>query len=49
VEALWKQEGAKSWRQYAASPRQEQTAHRVAWAAVKKRYVKVGDAWVERP
>jgi cation transport regulator len=38
-----------AWRQYAASPRQEQTAHRVAWAAVKKRYVKVGDAWVERP
>jgi cation transport regulator len=33
---------------YAASPRREEIAHRVAWAAVKKRYVKRGDAWIER-
>ncbi|MBN8890479.1 MAG: cation transporter [Acetobacteraceae bacterium SCN 69-10] len=26
----------------------EETAHRVAWAAVKRRYRKQGDAWVER-
>jgi cation transport regulator len=27
---------------------QEETAHRVAWAAVKKLYEKVGDHWVKR-
>jgi cation transport regulator len=27
---------------------QEETAHRVAWAAVKKLYEKVGDGWVKR-
>jgi len=29
-------------------PRQEEAAHRIAWAAVKRRYVKEGDRWVER-
>ena len=29
-------------------PRQEEAAHRIAWAAVKRRYVKAGDEWVER-
>ncbi|HSM96967.1 MAG TPA: ChaB family protein [Rhizomicrobium sp.] len=27
-------------------PRQEEAAHRIAWAAVKRRYAKVGDEWV---
>jgi cation transport regulator len=29
-------------------PRQEEAARRIAWAAVKRRYVKEGDRWVER-
>ena len=29
-------------------PRQEEAAFRIAWAAVKKRYEKVGEEWVER-
>ncbi|SMF29071.1 cation transport regulator [Tistlia consotensis] len=29
-------------------PRQEAAAHRIAWAAVKRAYVKLGDAWVAR-
>lgn len=33
---------------YARSARREEIAHRVAWAAVKKRYVKHGEQWVER-
>jgi cation transport regulator len=28
--------------------RQEEAAHRIAWAAVKRSYAKVGDTWVER-
>jgi len=30
----------------AGDPRQEEIAFRVAWAAVKKRYHKVGDQWL---
>jgi len=28
--------------------RQEEAAHRIAWAAVKRSYVKVGESWVAR-
>jgi cation transport regulator len=37
-----------AWRTYGAREpgRREEIAHRVAWAAVKKRYRKVGDDWV---
>ena len=33
---------------YAGRARREEIAHRVAWAAVKKQYVRKGDRWVER-
>jgi cation transport regulator len=37
---------------HAGDPRQEEAAHRITWAAVKrsyvKVYVKVGDSWVGR-
>jgi cation transport regulator len=33
---------------HAGDPRQEEAAHRIAWAAVKRVYVKVGDTWVAR-
>ena len=29
-------------------PRQEEAAHRIAWAAVKRDYVKAGPNWVAR-
>jgi len=31
-----------------ADPRQEERAHRIAWAAVKRSYVKVGGSWIGR-
>jgi cation transport regulator len=39
-----------AWAEYAArGPAQrESTAHRVAWAAVKRQYRKFGDQWVLR-
>jgi cation transport regulator len=39
-----------AWTEYAArDPAQrESTAHRVAWAAVKRKYRKSGDRWVLR-
>ena len=33
---------------HAGDPRQEEAAHRIAWAAVKRRYKKVSDFWEER-
>lgn len=35
-----------AWRQYSDDRRQEEIAHRVAWAAVKRKYHKVGDEWL---
>jgi cation transport regulator len=29
-------------------PRQEEAAHRIAWAAVKRSYEKIGDSWLQR-
>ena len=33
---------------HAGDPRQEEAAHRIAWAAVKRGYVKLGESWVAR-
>jgi cation transport regulator len=33
---------------HAGELRQEETAHRIAWAAVKRSYVKLGGEWVAR-
>jgi cation transport regulator len=37
-----------AWQEYAGDPRQEEIVHRVAWAAVKRVFVKVGTQWVQR-
>ncbi len=39
-----------AWQSYGASQpqRREEIAFRVAWAAVKRRYRKAGDFWVQR-
>jgi cation transport regulator len=39
-----------AWQSYAdhGPSRREEIAFRVAWAAVKKRYRKIGDGWVAR-
>jgi cation transport regulator len=33
---------------HAGDSRQEEAAHRIAWAAVKRSYVKVRDSWLAR-
>jgi cation transport regulator len=33
---------------HAGEPGQEERAHRIAWAAVKRSYQKLGDEWVAR-
>jgi cation transport regulator len=39
-----------AWQSYAdrGATGQDETAFKVAWAAVKKRYRKIGESWVER-
>lgn len=37
-----------AFAEHAGDPRQEEAAHRIAWAAVKRSYVKLGDEWVPR-
>jgi cation transport regulator len=37
-----------AWRQYAGREDREVIAHRVAWAAVKREYVKSGRDWVRK-
>lgn len=38
-----------AWESHAGDPRQEEAAHRIAWAAVKRRYEKVGGDWLPKP
>jgi cation transport regulator len=33
---------------HAGDPRQEEAAHRIAWAAVKRAYVKIGNDWTAK-
>lgn len=35
-----------AWDRYALNPIREEITHRIAWAAVKRRYHKVGADWV---
>jgi cation transport regulator len=37
-----------AWESYATDPGREEIAHRIAWAAVKRRYRKMGADWVPR-
>jgi cation transport regulator len=37
-----------AWEEYASRDDREALAHRVAWAAVKQRYVKAGKEWVKK-
>lgn len=37
-----------AWDEYASHVDREVVAHKVAWAAVKRQYVKVGKEWVRK-
>jgi cation transport regulator len=37
-----------AWEEYGGDARREEIAHRVAWAAVRKSYVKAGGEWIPR-
>ena len=37
-----------AWQEYAGRADREAVAHKVAWSAVKRKYVKQGDRWVKQ-
>ena len=37
-----------AFESHEGDPRQEEIAHRIAWAAVKRHYEKAGDMWLPR-
>lgn len=51
---IYKEAYNNAWDEYAdpkdrkGNASQEETAHRVAWSAVKKKYEKKGEKWVEK-
>ena len=46
AQTIYREAFNHAWQSYRSDPRHEEIAHRVAWAAVKKSYVKSGDRWV---
>ena len=54
AQTIYRKAYNSAWNQYAEAKKRrggasrEETAHRVAWAAVKQSYQKVGDLWVKR-
>lgn len=45
---IYRQAFNHAYAAHAGSARREEAAHRIAWGAVKRSYVKVGGAWVPR-
>lgn len=54
AQEIYKDAFNNAWQQYAdedtrrGDASREETAHRVAWAAVKKKYEKQGEKWVRK-
>lgn len=47
AQAIYRAAFNNAWRQHARDPRREEACHRIAWAAVKRRYRKAAGEWVE--
>ena len=45
AQTIYREVFNSAWQTYANDLRQEEIAHRVAWAAVKRKYRKEGDVW----
>jgi len=48
AQTIYREAFNHAWQSYRHDPRHEEIAHRVAWSAVKKGYVKFGDRWVAK-
>ncbi len=48
AQEIYKEAFNHAWVEYADRADREEVAHKVAWSAVKKRYEKKGEHWVEK-
>jgi cation transport regulator len=48
AQSIYREAFNHAYAAHAGDPRQEEAAHRIAWAAGKRSYVKIGDAWEPR-
>lgn len=48
AQQIYKEAFNHAWEEYANREDREATAHKVAWAAVKKKYRKSGEKWIEK-
>ena len=48
AQTIYREAFNHAWKQYRHDPRHEEISHRVAWAAVKRRYRKRGEQWVPK-
>lgn len=46
---IYRQAFNHAFEAHLGDPRQEEAAHRIAWAAVKRRYRKEGGQWIASP
>jgi cation transport regulator len=48
AQSIYREAFNHAFAAHANDPRQEEAAHRIAWAAVKRSYLKIGNDWVPR-
>jgi cation transport regulator len=48
AQAIYREAFNSAFSKYQGNPRREEIAHRIAWAAVKRNYTKVGRTWMPR-
>ena len=48
AQAIFREAFNHAFAAHAGDPRQEEAARRIAWGAVERSYVKVGDDWLAR-
>lgn len=46
AQSIYREAFNHAWSAHRNDPRQEEAAHRIAWAAVKRLYQKAGQEWV---
>lgn len=48
AQSIYREAFNHAWKTYSVDPRQEEIAHRTAWAAVKKTFRKAGEKWLPK-
>jgi cation transport regulator len=48
AQSIYREAFNHAYAAHAAERRQEEAAHRIAWVAVKRAYVKVDGSWIAR-